>query len=159
MGRELRRVPADWQHPLDDRGICLPLHYESFKEAAAKWKAGFAAWECGDRPDYCSEGGAKMEYWEYDGAPPESKYYRPDWPEESRTHFQMYETTSEGTPISPVFADIETLAHWLADNGASAFAGQTATYEQWLATCQRGWAPSAIHSPQTGLISGVAASL
>jgi dihydroxy-acid dehydratase len=38
----------------------------------------------------------------------------------------------------------EELARWLADNNASAFASMTATYEQWLATCKRGWSPSAI---------------
>jgi len=44
----------------------------------------------------------------------------------------MYETCTEGTPISPVMDSLETLARWLADNGASAFGEMTATYEQWL---------------------------
>ena len=67
----------------------------------------------------------------------------------------MYETTSEGTPISPVLESPEALARWLADNGASAFGSMTATYDQWLATCLSGWAPSAAHTPATGLVSGV----
>ena len=46
--------------------------------------------------------------------------------------WQMWETTSEGSPISPVFATPEDLARWLADTGASAFGSQGATYEQWL---------------------------
>lgn len=69
----------------------------------------------------------------------------------------MYENTSEGTPISPVFETPEALARWLADNNASAFGGMGATYEQWLATCREGFAPSAVFSPSTGMISGVAA--
>ena len=62
---------------------------------------------------------------------------------------------SEGTPISPVLESPEALARWLADNNASAFGYQTATYEQWLATCLSGSAPSAIFSARTGLVSGV----
>jgi hypothetical protein len=70
----------------------------------------------------------------------------PQWPEEERTHWQMYEDTSEGTPISPVMESPEALARWLVDNGASAFADQTASYEAWLATIRRGFAPSMIIS-------------
>jgi len=46
----------------------------------------------------------------------------------------MYETCTEGTPISPAFATPEELARWLADNEASAFGGMTASYEGWLRT-------------------------
>lgn len=74
---------------------------------------------------------------------PDPADYMPDWPDELRTHFMMYEDTSEGTPISPAFANAEDLARWLADTGASAFASQTASYEQWLATIKRGSAHSA----------------
>lgn len=59
--------------------------------------------------------------------------------------WQMWETTSEGSPISPVCASPEELAHWLADNGASSFGSSTATYEQWLHMIKGpGWAPSAV---------------
>ena len=57
----------------------------------------------------------------------------------------MWETTSEGSPISPVFPTPQALARWLADSGASSFGAQTATYETWLAMIERtGWAPSMI---------------
>ena len=70
--------------------------------------------------------------------------------------WQMWETTSEGSPMSPVFATPEELARWLADTGASAFGRQGATYEEWLGMCREGWAPSAVMS--NGVIrSGVAA--
>jgi hypothetical protein len=46
--------------------------------------------------------------------------------------WQMWETTSEGSPISPVFPTAEALAEWLARTGASTFGRMTATYEQWL---------------------------
>lgn len=70
--------------------------------------------------------------------------------------YQMWETVTEGSPISPVFDTPEELAHWLADNGASAFGSQTATYEQWLVICKSGWAPSAIGDAK-GIRSGVEA--
>jgi hypothetical protein len=93
---------------------------------------------------------------DYFGGAPDQNDYMPAWPEAERTHFMMYESTSEGTPISPAFATAEELAKWLADTRASAFAGQPATYEQWLRVCNGGYAPSAVM--QDGqLISGVAA--
>ena len=67
----------------------------------------------------------------------------------------MYETTSEGCPISPVFKDPDELAHWLADNKASSFGGSGATYEQWKAMIGEGWAPSAIITRSAGMVSGV----
>jgi hypothetical protein len=44
----------------------------------------------------------------------------------------MWETTSEGSPISPVFATPQELARWLADTKASAFGDITESYETWL---------------------------
>ena len=86
-----------------------------------------------------------MSYEEYSGARPEKSDYMPDWPESERTHLQMYETTTEGTPISPVLKTAKELARWLADNNASAFAGEGASYEDWLSMIQGGgYAPSAV---------------
>lgn len=73
--------------------------------------------------------------------------------------WQMWETTSAGSPISPVFDSPEKLARWLADTGASALGGQTATYEHWLVMINRGWAPSAIGTGDGRLISGVEAAV
>lgn len=71
--------------------------------------------------------------------------------------WQMWETTSEGSPISPVFATPEELARWLADNGASTFGSDTGTYEQWLRMITgAGWAPSAVVD-ERGVRSGVEA--
>ena len=69
--------------------------------------------------------------------------------------WQMWENTSEGSPISPVCDTPETLARWLVENKASAFGGRTATYDEWLAAIPEGYTPSGIYTPQTGLISGI----
>jgi hypothetical protein len=55
--------------------------------------------------------------------------------------WQMWENTSEGSPISPVFKTPEALARWLSDNGASTFGSSTADYDTWLNMIQStGWA-------------------
>jgi hypothetical protein len=59
--------------------------------------------------------------------------------------YQLWETVSEGSPISPPKATPEALARWLADHGASSFGEQTESYETWLRFIMGpGWAPSAI---------------
>lgn len=71
--------------------------------------------------------------------------------------WQMWETVSEGSPISPVFETPERLAAWLAETQASACGHETATYEQWLKMIVGpGWAWSMVHDGK-GLRSGVAA--
>jgi hypothetical protein len=69
--------------------------------------------------------------------------------------WQMWETVSEGSPISPVCDSPEELARWLADSGASSFGSMTATYEQWLGMIGQGSAVSMMYSPETGIVSGV----
>lgn len=137
MGREVRRVPATWEHPKDARGRFIPMHQHfsyNEEEIAEGLRDG---WLENKPPHY---GVAVM----------------PDWPEAERTHWQMYETTSEGTPISPVMPTPEALARWLDENKASAFADFTATYDQWLAMIECGWAPSA--AIESGVVrSGVEA--
>lgn len=54
-------------------------------------------------------------------------------------YYQMWQNTSEGGPISPAFKTKQELAHWLANNKASAMGKETATYEQWLAVIDAGW--------------------
>lgn len=71
--------------------------------------------------------------------------------------WQMWENTSEGSPISPVFETPEALARWLANTGASSFGDMTASYEDWMRMIQAGWAPSAVMD-DTGIKSGVEAT-
>jgi hypothetical protein len=73
-----------------------------------------------------------MDIEEHYGKKSNYKEYMPDFPNDERTHYQMYEDCSLGTPISPVCETEEELAHWLADNNASTFADMTASYEKWL---------------------------
>jgi hypothetical protein len=70
--------------------------------------------------------------------------------------WQMWEDTSEGSPISPVFETPEELAQWLTDTKASSFGDMSATYEEWLNMINRGWAPSMVYTSEKGIQSGVA---
>jgi hypothetical protein len=118
MGREIRRVPANWDHPKQERypDRFQPMFDETFETAAKNWKESFAEWESGVRPSYCSEDSATLEYWEWDGTPPDREYYRP-WKDEEATWYQAWETVSEGTPVSPPFETQAELVDYLTANG------------------------------------------
>jgi len=127
---------------------------------AQEWKRLFAAWEARDPTAWAADAPtaeefAHHEFWEWHGDPPDRDSYRPTWSPDEQTHYQMYETVSEGTPVSPVLDSPEALARWLADTGADAGAG-TATYAQWLRVCRGGYAPTfVLHDGR--IESGVAA--
>ena len=141
MGREVRRVTKNWEHPKDENGNYKPLH------------EGYAA----DAEEFLEmvESDGLQEAVDYMGCPDKDDYM-PDWSEEEKTHLMMYEDTTEGTPISPAFETPEALAKWLAESGASSFGTSTATYDQWLPICKGGWAPSVVLS-SAGLKIGVEA--
>lgn len=131
MGREVRRVPKDWQHP---KGKSL-FRVQDVSKLQAEWDFARDQWNRGLTDDW--NGGWKPHtytepYEDYAGRRPCEEDYMPQWSDDQCTHYQMYETTSEGSPISPVMETAEALAQWLADNGASIFGYSTATYETWL---------------------------
>jgi len=159
MGREIRKVPKDWEHPKDEDGHFIALYDGTFSSDAAKWDIGKSKWDIGYKDDW--EGGwiprsgeIGMLFEEWEGSRPESNDYMPEWDESEKTYIMMYETCSEGTPISPAFECPEDLAKWLADTGASSFGNRTASYDQWLSMIKAGWAPSAI-ATNAGMVSGV----
>lgn len=168
MGREVRMVPPGWEHPKDETGRYIPLFEGTYSKDVAAWDEANARWQAGEQEDW--HVGATTKAWkpkegsaldcdtyeEWSGPRPQPEHYMPEWAPGEATLFVMYEDTSEGTPISPAFATAEELARWLADTGASAFADCTATYEQWLSTCKRGWAISAVMDGN-GMRSGVEA--
>lgn len=126
MGREIRRVPPDWEHPVytaddtrdpDRLGKTKPLYDNDYQSVAEEWISHFEAHRRGEP---ISAWSAKYAYyWEYD-SPPDKEYYRArKWTEEEATHYQMYETVSEGTPLTPVFATKEELVQHLISHGTA----------------------------------------
>ena len=149
MSREVRRVPPDWQHPKKPNGKYLKLCDDygtvsaAWDEGAAKWREGLCA-SCDPAHPWMaitSEDRGKT-FAEHNGERPVASEYMPVWAPEQATHYMMYETCSDGTPISPAFATPQELARWLFDNNASAFGSATASYEAWLRVARGHWAPS-----------------
>lgn len=165
MGREIRKVPVGWEHPKrgeNDLGRnpddFQPIYNKSYKQAAEKWLESLLEWQNGE-----SEYKAEYQfYWEWDGMPPDPEdkyYYRPDWTEEEMNGFCLYETVSEGTPVSPVFATKKELAEYLAEHGD--FWDERRGNPGWgieraRAFCDMGWAPSfiAVGGQNGGIIEG-----
>lgn len=111
MGREIRRVPANWQHPKYSEetahnprliGEYIPLR-EGYEAALADFKKSIETLGLGPAIDEWGGGPQSDDYVQYGGAPC-------DW-------FQVYETVSEGTPVSPPFATPEELVEYLVQKG------------------------------------------
>ena len=131
MGREIRRVPPNWQHPKREvpnyrmqrmeedyqpmRDVDVEEAWEGWLERFAEWKAGKWSKMAAEYPE-SNYSPTYRSFCEWDGEPPDPKYYRPAWTEEP-TWYQMYETVSEGTPVSPPFATPEELVDYLVANG------------------------------------------
>lgn len=139
MGLEIRKVPAGWEHPrqrcehspwaggCDEAkrhgGWCLkPLLDRDFEAEAREWVAACATWDAGTHPDLLGDDPVKKSeypfYWQRSGNPPDAESYRPKWTTEP-THVQVYETVSEGTPVTPHFATREELVAHLVAHGTS----------------------------------------
>ena len=136
MGREIRRCPANWEHPKDRQGIYKPLLDGDYPTHIRQWVERYLAWERGERPEYCTDESRGLQYWEWDVGPPQPEDYRPAWPESEHTHYQVYENVTEGTPISPVFATTTEVVDWLVKQGHSRTAAE--------AFVEDGWAPSIV---------------
>lgn len=138
MSREVRRVPANWEHPKDENGHHIP-HHQHFPYIPEEIEEGLRdGWLDNIRPNY-------------------GCHVMPQWPAVERTHYQMYESITEGTPISPVMESPEALARWLTDYKALAGGYETATYDQWLSVIKAGSTPGSFDfNPNTGeILNGV----
>jgi hypothetical protein len=117
--REVRRVPLDWKHPQEPG---------TYADGSPRYRPLFPRDRLADdiqaREDYPGD---------YEDYPLDMADYMPEIPEGTPLGYQLYETTSEGTPCSPVFGTLEELAAW-CETGATVFASMTWTAGQWLAS-------------------------
>ena len=137
MGREIKRVALDYDWPLNKvwPGFATSLCHIMDED-------------CDSCKQYARLVDIPMDKGEcpvVEVEPPEGKGY------------QIWETVSEGSPVSPVFAKPEDLAQWMVDNDTSIT--RDATFEQWMAFIDDGYAPSMTFTPNGGLRSGVASSM
>jgi hypothetical protein len=122
LGREIRRVPPCWQHPIDATGNHIPLFDRSYDEAVRDYEYELNLWADGRHPSQYKypDDTAGLSYAEWCGQPPTPQIYRKQsWTEDDATHVQLYENISEGTPASPVFATLQELGVWMIEHGYS----------------------------------------
>ena len=79
MGREVRMVPKDWQHPRNERGF-MPMHPFHFMNIE-EWEKGKSEWNE-------EKEGYAYELDEGDRPVPED--YMPDFEEGTATWYMMY---------------------------------------------------------------------
>ena len=146
MGREIRRVPPNWEHPKNDDGEYKSMHDEEFDPALEAWLEGYRLWKAGEHPEQKDEYWRDRNYWDWDGPPPDPENYRPAFNAEP-TWFQVYQTVSEGSPVTPPFATKEELVDYLVENGD--FWDQKRGHGGWQRKIaeefvKREWAPSMV---------------
>jgi hypothetical protein len=188
MGREIRRVPVEFNHPIrwreqrqrritgemEDRWTyCLaPMWDYSLSEAQRRWDEEAAecatdgtldkVWTQDDLDRWRSDRPTRLDdiaeierdlgkpIWasveDYCGKRPsdaDGEDYQPeDWPPEHERGWVVYETVSEGTPITPCFATAAELIDWLAEKG-TAWDGPMSR-EGAARFVESGWVPSMI---------------
>jgi hypothetical protein len=84
---------------------------------------------------HCAQCGGEGEIWASEEVKAQADAWE-DYEPPTGPGWQLWETTSEGSPQSPVFATPEDLASWCAEN-ATLFACVTASREKWLEMIQR----------------------
>lgn len=151
MGREIRKVPKGWEHPKSDarnEDGYQSMHKEFYEDAIAEWWENHTLWLKGAHPDQLAGKGKDCKYFaQWNGNPPDVEYYNTFYRPEEATCFQMYQTVSEGTPVSPVFDTLQELEDWLVNKK-----GYTRSAAH--SFCEGGWAPSFTLS-SAGLKDGI----
>jgi len=156
MGREIRKVIPNWKHPIRSNGSYQPLYDESYIESINEWIKDHLLWEKGEHPDQKDVDCKRYEHFaEWGGNPTDIEYFRPNWKEDEMTWIQVYETVSEGTPVTPPFQTKDELINYLIENGdfldqrrrkegVSLVSCDPWTKEQAESFIHRKWAPSGI---------------
>lgn len=119
VSREIRRTPVGWWPPQDPDGTPQPQHDRSLADEQARRDA--------DPGSYTS---AIRE-----------PYYRPAWTDAERNGYQLYETVTEGTPLTPSFETPAQLINWLVTIGDGRV---VLTRPQAEAIVREGWVPTGI---------------
>lgn len=118
MGYEVRRVPPNWEHPKDsETDEYLPLYDQDYESKLAEWRHNQGLWNQGKHPyqseEWCDPNRPFADYCEES---PDPSSYRRAWLPGEATAYQIYETVTEGTPVSTVFLTEADLCAWLIDD-------------------------------------------
>ena len=107
-------------------------------------------------PDRCEQCGGHGSFEAYPGQRADAEAWERTEPP-TGDGWQLWETVSEGAPISPVFDSAEDLARWMASRAKDDmwFGVGVPTYDTALAFVRAGWAPTGVSSPSAGFVDGV----
>lgn len=139
MGRQLRKVAANWEHPKNKEGNYIPLFDgKDFQRLLDNWIEGKKQWDKGFRSDWNGgwikkeENELDLTYRDWNGSKPKKKDYMPEWNENELTHIQLYENTSEGTPQTIPFKidELEKLCEYASEH-ATIWGHSKMTKEEW----------------------------
>lgn len=102
MGREIRRVPANWEHPKTTNTYgeqqYQPLYDTDYETKMADWIENHQLWMRGQHPDQLDGSGREYKYYaEWNGNPPDVEYHHPKWADGEATWYQLY-----GLPARPL---------------------------------------------------------
>lgn len=142
MGREVKHVPLDFDWPLKKvwPGFCNPWYVDCHNCNGTGYIESESATEC----TRCNGFGLDP-FWEAIA----DEWQQIDPPEGEG--YQLWETVTEGSPISPVFASEEEFVEYLMLH-------ENCTKEAAQAFIKSGWAPSFVMFDNRGMISGVQAA-
>jgi hypothetical protein len=142
MGRELKRVPLDFKWPIDQiwKGYINPYRSQECKpcvvvakiqkqksfltngEARAKHLGVYG--DC----EYCDGEGEIWQSEEIKELSQNWEWFHPPVGD----GFQLWTTTNEGSPMTPVFNTLEALCEYCENENVSVFGSSTATKERWM---------------------------
>lgn len=139
---------------------------QSAEEAWECWLSEFDKWKNGERDRVAAKYGESdypadqpyRAFVSWYGPPPDPNYYRPAWVKEEPTAYQVYETVTKGTPISPVFPTRVELVDWLVNDGSRMGLGgmpYRMTAEQAERFVGSGCSVSMVVTPGEGVTSGL----
>jgi hypothetical protein len=156
MGREIRKVPAKWEHPKRNRYNKENNDFEPLMDdyvGSLKYYKDSVDNFINYMTEIVQKGKVKVydKVWEDPKqlytylteddqmSPPDINDYMP-----SGEWYQLYENVSEGTPLTPAFEKPEELVEWLVNN--KDYWDHQWTREQAEAMVKAGYAPSMVVS-------------
>ena len=120
------------------------------------WTVIRAACERAGQPYECGDCDGHGSHEAYAGQRADAETWEPTGPPEG-DGWQLWETVSEGSPISPVFDSAEALAVWMTQNNCTVN-GPARSVAAAMKFIEARWAPSFISTPATGVLDGVTAA-
>jgi hypothetical protein len=152
-------VRGDGWQPIDPRPVVTAEQVNTWSlsgfghDSVNCWVVVREACKRAGQPETCDSCDGHGSHEVYPGQRAEAEAWNGTDPPEGEG-WQLWETVSEGSPISPVFGTAEALATWMTQNKCTVN-GPVRPFEVALKFVLAGWAPSFISTPERGFEDGV----